>query len=366
MLPHYPQHHLKIHRETTLTHHHPTAPLGFGTDIGGSIRIPSAFNGLYGLRPSSGRLPYQGMANSMDGQNTILSVVGPLSRSARGLGLVFESLLATSPWLYDPLVIEKPFSRSSFDAARTQPLCFALMQTDGVVNPVTPIRRAVRNVASALEARGHKVIPWTPPSHAAALDLTMQVWTLDAGADVRAAFALSGEPAAPQLKLLLSQEGEQKTAEEIAALNVKVREFRKRYLDYWTGTRDLTGTGRPVDAVICPLAPTPSVAREGFKYVGYSVFGNLLDLTSVVVPGGNVDAAGVDAEDKTEEAEYVPLSDLDKEVHDSCEYSIFFPRHTSYQIPSLFSIGHWRGKLEKQSGVDGRRARPNRTKETKN
>jgi len=28
------------------------SPLGFGTDIGGSIRSPSHFSGLYGLRPS--------------------------------------------------------------------------------------------------------------------------------------------------------------------------------------------------------------------------------------------------------------------------------------------------------------------------
>lgn len=41
------------------------SPVGMGTDIGGSIRIPAAFNGLYGIKPSSGRLPYEGMANSM-------------------------------------------------------------------------------------------------------------------------------------------------------------------------------------------------------------------------------------------------------------------------------------------------------------
>jgi amidase len=34
------------------------SPLGFGTDIGGSIRIPAAFNGLFGLRASAGRIPY--------------------------------------------------------------------------------------------------------------------------------------------------------------------------------------------------------------------------------------------------------------------------------------------------------------------
>jgi amidase len=46
------------------------SPIGFGTDIGGSIRIPAGFNGLYGIRPSHGRMPNEGMANSM------VSVVG--------------------------------------------------------------------------------------------------------------------------------------------------------------------------------------------------------------------------------------------------------------------------------------------------
>lgn len=40
------------------------SPLGFGSDIGGSVRIPSAFNGLFGLRPSAGRIPYEGIIRS--------------------------------------------------------------------------------------------------------------------------------------------------------------------------------------------------------------------------------------------------------------------------------------------------------------
>lgn len=58
--------------------------IGVGTDIGGSIRIPSAFNFLYGIRPSHGRMPYGKMANSMEGQETIHSVVGPIAHSAAG------------------------------------------------------------------------------------------------------------------------------------------------------------------------------------------------------------------------------------------------------------------------------------------
>jgi amidase len=47
--------------------------LGLGTDIGGSIRIPAGFNGLCGIRPSHGRMPYNMLANSMEGQETIHS-----------------------------------------------------------------------------------------------------------------------------------------------------------------------------------------------------------------------------------------------------------------------------------------------------
>jgi amidase len=59
--------------------------IGVGTDIGGSIRIPSAFNFLYGIRPSHGRMPYGKMANSMEGQETVHSVVGPIAHSAAGM-----------------------------------------------------------------------------------------------------------------------------------------------------------------------------------------------------------------------------------------------------------------------------------------
>lgn len=51
---------------------------------GGSIRVPCAFNFLYGVRPSNGRMPYAKMANSMLGQETVESVVGPMAHSAAG------------------------------------------------------------------------------------------------------------------------------------------------------------------------------------------------------------------------------------------------------------------------------------------
>lgn len=36
-------------------------PFSIGTDIGGSIRCPSSFNGIYGIKPSPRRISYKGM-----------------------------------------------------------------------------------------------------------------------------------------------------------------------------------------------------------------------------------------------------------------------------------------------------------------
>lgn len=160
------------------------SPVGIGTDIGGSIRIPAAFNGLYGIRPSSGRLPYEGMANSMDGQNTILSVVGPLATSVGALKLVIKGILSQQPWLHDPLVTEIPWrdehEQAVLDIAQghnSGQLCFAVFRDDEVVLCHPPVRRAIDIVAKTAAKLGHKVVEWKPPAHTRGLEIAVPVVT---------------------------------------------------------------------------------------------------------------------------------------------------------------------------------------------
>ena len=165
------------------------SPAGFGTDIGGSIRIPAAFNGLYGLRPSTGRLPYEGMANSMDGQNSILSVVGPLSHSAASLRLLVKSLLTQQPWLHDPLVHEIPWRDTQeleiSDLIKRKTICFGIMKHDGMATPHPPVQRAMEIVTKVVEQLGHKTVDWNPPSHSRGNSIAYKSWVYDGGSDIR-------------------------------------------------------------------------------------------------------------------------------------------------------------------------------------
>jgi len=67
--------------------------LEFGSDIGGSIRVPAAFCGVYGHKPSYGIVPRRGHAPpGTDGAPIPLSVVGPMARSAADLDLAMDVL----------------------------------------------------------------------------------------------------------------------------------------------------------------------------------------------------------------------------------------------------------------------------------
>ncbi|PNS14978.1 hypothetical protein CAC42_2207 [Sphaceloma murrayae] len=262
------------------------SPVGMGTDIGGSIRIPAAFNGLYGLRPSTGRLPYQGMANSFDGAPGVLSVVGPLAPSPQALKLVTSSLLSQEPWLHDPLVHPLPYRQSIEDETRSLAqsgkLVFAVIRHDGVCGLHPPVARAIEETVAAVKAAGHEVLEWDPtPSHASVVDLVNKCWTFDGGRDAIKAFKLSGEPCAERV-LMPDVPGKEYSASEIMEVMVQKREACKAYMEYWNGRRGKGG--RTVDAVISPLAPFASARPEMYTYYGYSVWVNVVDYTSVVVP----------------------------------------------------------------------------------
>lgn len=68
-------------------------PLEYGSDIGGSIRIPAAFCGVFGHKPSFDLIPQRGHTPpGVDGDGVPLAVVGPLARSAEDLDLALGIL----------------------------------------------------------------------------------------------------------------------------------------------------------------------------------------------------------------------------------------------------------------------------------
>ena len=126
-------------------------------------------NGTYGFRPSYGRLPYAGGVNSMEGQDSLLSVLGPLSNSLNGIKTLVKAVSDAKPWLRDPLARRKKWDEEGYALAEHgggQNLCFGILWDDGYVVPHPPVLRALEMTKAALLAAGHK-----GPSRASLMNL---------------------------------------------------------------------------------------------------------------------------------------------------------------------------------------------------
>jgi amidase len=127
---------------------------GIGGDGGGSIRIPSACCGLFGLKPQRGRVTMSPLEHGWWG----LSTTGPLTRSVRDSAVLYDVIRGTLP--VDRWRAEEPLW--SFATAVHAP--FAPLRVGWSTKPVTLGVRpdpahvdAVRGTAALLEALGHHV-----------------------------------------------------------------------------------------------------------------------------------------------------------------------------------------------------------------
>ncbi len=138
-------------------------PLALGTDIGGSIRVPAAFTGIFGFKPTANRVSYKGCILPLpDGtapQTKITASAGPLAASVSGLKLATEALLTDAMFEKDFCIPPIPFSNINFNLTLNAPkLRFGFFDDLALVTPSASVKRAMNLVREKLIAAGHDVV----------------------------------------------------------------------------------------------------------------------------------------------------------------------------------------------------------------
>jgi aspartyl-tRNA(Asn)/glutamyl-tRNA(Gln) amidotransferase subunit A len=141
-------------------------PIALGTDTNGSIRLPASFCGLFGLKPTYGRLSRHGtfpFAPSLDH-------VGPLARSVTDLALAYDAMQGFDE--ADPAMTKRPME---LIAGRLEQggSGYRVVVADGYFTGEPEAREAVAHIAKALEVTRTVTIPDAAAARAAAFLITM-------------------------------------------------------------------------------------------------------------------------------------------------------------------------------------------------
>jgi aspartyl-tRNA(Asn)/glutamyl-tRNA(Gln) amidotransferase subunit A len=140
------------------------APLALGTDIGGSVRLPAAYNGVFALKPSLGRVPIS--------PPFLGRVVGPITRTVGDAALLMAALAQPDARDFMALPPEK-IAWGSLDADLASVELGLMLDIGAGTKPQPAVRAAVEAAANAFERAGaivEPVAPFMAPEMLAGLD----------------------------------------------------------------------------------------------------------------------------------------------------------------------------------------------------
>ena len=230
------------------------SPLEIGSDIGGSIRIPSHFCGLFGFKPTEHRVPGSGHIPGLPGDpKTVrhMGVFGPLARSVEDLRLCLSLIAGPDgrDWEVPPVpldeVPEKPLKEASF----------AWTDDFGGAPVTADTRSALEKVAGTLSDLGCRVERLNPPgfNFRAAWKAFGEIVGTETGTNMPFLLRIIGALSAP----ILSRDD--------PLFRAMMRGFRldmRRYAKALTLRDSLIGALERFlgdwDAWICPVSSTPA------------------------------------------------------------------------------------------------------------
>jgi amidase len=158
------------------------SPLGLGSDAAGSVRLPAAFSGIAGIKPTSGRLPRTGHFPPAGGWLETVWQIGPMARRVEDL--IDTMRLLNGPDGIDPTVPDVPFREP--EQVNLADLRVAFYTENGFAAADDEVSAVVRAAAFAIAPAVLSVTEARPACLPDAYDLEMKLIGPDGGDGLRA------------------------------------------------------------------------------------------------------------------------------------------------------------------------------------
>jgi amidase len=299
-------------------------PLAHGSDGGGSIRIPASCCGLFGIKPSRGRVsPAPFVSGSLE-----LSQSGPLSVTVRDAAAFLDVIAGYEPgdahWAPPPL---RPF----LDEVGADPgrLRIAFTAEPPIPYPVDDAVVAVaRDAAEALAALGHEVVERTPPwVDAGLLDTFAKLWQVGP-----AMFPVADQELLEPLNRALATAAHETSSVVFAQSVNDLQRFARRIVAFWNDvdvvlTPGLAKLPVPIGWVFEPDDPWEQFDRGG-EFTPFTPIVNVTGQPAAMVPFGVVDGLPVGVQLIGRPADEATLFRLASQIEQAHPWAQHLPRDT--------------------------------------
>jgi amidase len=149
------------------------SPLGIGSDSGGSIRVPAAWCGVAGLKPTNGLVPSTGHFPRITPMRDPRTTIGPLARRVEDLALALR--IVAGPDARDPGVV--PVTLGDPAAIDVPSLRVAWYTGMPGASPSSSVTAAMQAAAGALHDAGAAVHEAAPPRLDESMPITVAYWS---------------------------------------------------------------------------------------------------------------------------------------------------------------------------------------------
>jgi len=251
------------------------APFDIGSDYGGSIRQPSHFCGVAGIKPSAGRVPRTGHVYPFGGVQDAFQQIGPIARYVDDLTLLLPIIMG--PDFVDPGIVPLPWSDPA--TVTIAGLRVAFHPDNGIATPTSETISTVKAAAASLRSAKAIVTEARPTGADQAMAIGLPIYFWDGGAAVR---RLLREAGTTQHTLQGFTEGKGAPVAEV--------ELAVNRLDQWKS--GMVGFFRDYDVILCPAAASPALphgeaaANTALPLFSYTFTYNMTGWPGAVVRAG--------------------------------------------------------------------------------
>jgi amidase len=260
------------------------SPMGLGSDCAGSVRLPAAFCGIAGMKPTSGRLPRTGHFPPSGGWIAALWQIGPMARQVQDLVLMME--LLAGPDGVDSDAAGMRFS--PLDERELGSLRIAFHTDNGCCAAGEEVAAVVRSAAGALALDVTSAEEARPSCVSDAYDLEMKLLGADGGDSLRAYLAAIGSSRVhPLLTAWL---------DKLEAYRTDLAGFQGYWAEWDRYRSEIASFLLRHDAIVCPAYPQPALPHgastqdANFRGFSHTMAYNLAGLPAVVVRCGESSA----------------------------------------------------------------------------